>query len=92
MGFVFLPGVCVGCPVLALSWLVGCALRVVRACVFECSRAGWSLNLSRRGSAGGRRGHGGRVSVGVFACGCRKAGEGNLFGWFPSPSFLVWSR
>lgn len=28
-----------GWPALALSWLVGCALRVVRACVFECSRA-----------------------------------------------------
>lgn len=43
MGFV-LPSwrvrVCVGCPVLALSWLVGCALRVVWACVFGCYRAG----------------------------------------------------
>lgn len=97
----------VGCPVLALGWLVGCALRVVWVCVFECFCAGWGLNFSRRGWAGGGWGHGGRVGVGVFACGCRKAGEGEpvwlvsfpffscvgqVAGFEPAASAVAWWR
>lgn len=35
----------------------------------------------------------GCADVGVFACGCRKRGGGNLLVLVPSPSlFVVWSR